>query len=141
MDKCGKKVSRGYPCWRVPSPGFYKINCSTTSEVGNNRVSIGVVIHDESGSVMAFCCQILDANFDSIVAEIMTIFKGILFSKDCGLAHCVLESNKAGAIARVPNNNLQNASYGSIISDTADLRSQSIGLSICAIPCSANRVA
>ncbi|KAI9195223.1 hypothetical protein LWI28_012866 [Acer negundo] len=71
----------------------------------------------------------------------MAIFKGILFSKDCGLAPYVLESNKAEAIARVLNNKFRNARYGTIISDIANLRSRSIDLSFCAIPCSANRVA
>ncbi|KAK1562324.1 hypothetical protein Q3G72_010146 [Acer saccharum] len=90
---------------------------------------------------MASCCQFLVANFDSIVAEIMAISKGILFGKDCGLAPCVLESNKAEAIDRVLNNKFRNASYGYIISDITDLQSEFNGLSICAIPRSANRVA
>ncbi|KAK0586088.1 hypothetical protein LWI29_000727 [Acer saccharum] len=55
-----------------------------------------------------------------------------------------LESNKVEAVTRVLNDKFRNASFGSIISDIADLWSQLNGLSICAItaiPYSANRVA
>ncbi|KAK3226047.1 hypothetical protein Dsin_005909 [Dipteronia sinensis] len=90
---------------------------------------------------MASCCQFLDAAFDSHVAEIMAIFKGILFCKDCGLNPCVLESDKMVAVERVLNNNLRNASFGTILSEIADLRSQFMGLKVSVIPSSANCVA
>ncbi|KAK0574771.1 hypothetical protein LWI29_028797 [Acer saccharum] len=104
--------SRGHPYWRAPSHGFYRINCSVVSEVGKNRVGIGVIMCNDSAFVMASCCQFLVANFDSIVVEMVAISKGISFSKDCGLSPCVLESNKAEEIDRVLNNKFRNASYG-----------------------------
>ncbi|KAK0578659.1 hypothetical protein LWI29_013897 [Acer saccharum] len=90
---------------------------------------------------MASCCQILDGSFDSNVAGIMAIFRGISFCNDCGMKPCVLESDKVVAVERVLNNNFLNASCGSILSDIADLRSQVMVLKVCAIPFPANRVA
>ncbi|KAK0582866.1 hypothetical protein LWI29_030520 [Acer saccharum] len=58
--------------------------------------------------------------------------------KDCGLFPCVLESDEKVAVNRVLNINLLNASYGSILSDIADLRAQSMDLPVCVVPSSAN---
>ncbi|KAK1567446.1 hypothetical protein Q3G72_012368 [Acer saccharum] len=121
--------------------GNYKINCSALSDLGKHRVGNGIVIRNEAGIVMPSCCQILAAAYTPLVAEIVAILRGILFSKDCGLLPCVLESDKSEAVVRSLSNNFLNTSYGSIISEIADLRSQFPGLNICAIPCSANRVA
>ncbi|KAK2634429.1 hypothetical protein Ddye_029221 [Dipteronia dyeriana] len=113
------RVIRGPHRWSVPINGFYEINWCAISNIGNYRVGIGMVIRYNTGSIMVSCCQILEANVDSHVAEIMAIFRGILFSKDCGLNPCLLESDKGVAVERVLNNNFLNASYGSILSDIA----------------------
>ncbi|KAK2665571.1 hypothetical protein Ddye_004145 [Dipteronia dyeriana] len=123
-------------CWRS-----WFLRNTLLHKNGSHMVGIGVVIRDSTGSVMAFYCQFLEANFDSFVVGIMAIFRGILFSQDCGLNSCVLESDKGVAVERILNNNFMNASYGSILSDIAILRIQakvSIVRAIC--PC-ANRVA
>ncbi|KAK0576293.1 hypothetical protein LWI29_015029 [Acer saccharum] len=114
---------------------------ASITDTGKHRVGIGIVIHDGSSFVMASCCQILEATYDSLVVGIMAIFRGILFSKDYGLAPCVLEPDKVEAVDRVLNNNLLNASHGSILSKIADLSSQINGMNISAISTSANRVA
>ncbi|KAK3177527.1 hypothetical protein Dsin_032637 [Dipteronia sinensis] len=136
-----QRVNKGQPRWKAPTNGFYKINCCVISDMGNYRVGSGVVIHDGSGYVMATCCQFLEAAFDSHVTKIMAIFRGILFSKDCGLNPCVLESDKVVAVERVLNKNFLNVSYGSILSDIGKLKSQSKGLNVSAIPSQANRIA
>ncbi|KAK3185216.1 hypothetical protein Dsin_032502 [Dipteronia sinensis] len=109
--------------------------------MGSYRVGIGIVIRDGSGHVMASCCQLLEAPFDSHVAAIMAIFRGMLFSKDCGLNPCVLESDNTVAVERVLNNNFLNASFGTILCEIADLRSQLTGMKIIATSSCVNRVA
>ncbi|KAK2644181.1 hypothetical protein Ddye_019376 [Dipteronia dyeriana] len=71
----------------------------------------------------------------------MAIFRGILFSKDCGLNPYMLESDKGVAVERVLNNKFLNASYGSILSDIVVLRMQAKVSNVRAIPRSANRAA
>ncbi|KAK1577003.1 hypothetical protein Q3G72_018340 [Acer saccharum] len=129
------------PRWEAPASGVYKINCSALVDVGKNKVSIGILIRNDSGSVMASCSQIVDATFDANVAGIMAIYRGMLFSKDCGLEPCVVESDKDVAVYRVCNDNFQNASFGTILAEINELRSSAIGLDIRAIPFQANRVA
>ncbi|KAK0600202.1 hypothetical protein LWI29_012693 [Acer saccharum] len=90
---------------------------------------------------MASCSQIFDANYDANVAGIMAIYRGILFSKDCGLEPCVVESDKDVAVFRVCNDNFQNASFGTILAEINDLRVSVGGLNIRAIPSQANGVA
>ncbi|KAK0575236.1 hypothetical protein LWI29_035865 [Acer saccharum] len=52
---------------------------------------------------------------------------------------CVLEFDKKVVVKRVRNRNLRNASYGSMLYKIDDLISQSFGLTISAIPISANQ--
>ncbi|KAK2658463.1 hypothetical protein Ddye_004996 [Dipteronia dyeriana] len=123
-------------CWRS-----WFLRNTLLHKNGSHMVGIGMVIHDSTGSVMASCCQILEANSASYVAEIMVIFIGILFSKDCGLNPYVLESDKGVAVEQVLNNNFLNASYGSILFEIAVLRIQAKVSNVRAIRPSANCVA
>ncbi|KAK3189096.1 hypothetical protein Dsin_028657 [Dipteronia sinensis] len=132
-----KRLSR----WQAPTNGFYKVNCCAISDIGSYRVGIGIVIRDGSGQVMASCCQFLEAAFDSHVAAIMAIFRGMLFSKDCGLIPGVLESDNTVAMERVLDNNFLNASFCTILYEIADLRSQLMGMKIIATTSCVNRVA
>ncbi|KAK1553045.1 hypothetical protein Q3G72_027785 [Acer saccharum] len=116
----------------------YQVRIVVTN-MNNHRVGIGIVIRDSVGSVMASCSQFLVASFDNNVAGIMAILRGILFSKDCGLSPCVLEFDNKVVVKRVRNRNLRNASYGSMLYKIDDLISQSFGLTISAIPISANQ--
>ncbi|KAK2644780.1 hypothetical protein Ddye_019975 [Dipteronia dyeriana] len=88
---------------------------------------------------IGYSLLLIVATYDTQVVGIMAIY--ILFSKDCGLDPCVLESDKTEAVDHVLNENLLNASYGSILSEIADLRAHTNGMNISAISSLANRVA
>ncbi|KAK3211791.1 hypothetical protein Dsin_016497 [Dipteronia sinensis] len=132
---------KGPSRWQAPTIGFYKVNCCAISDLGRYRVGIGIVIRDGSGHVMASCCQFLEAAFDSHVAAIMAILRGILFSKDCGLNPCVVESDNTVAVERVLSNNFLNASFGTILCEIADQRSQLTGMKIITTYSCVNRAA
>ncbi|KAK0573052.1 hypothetical protein LWI29_002349 [Acer saccharum] len=87
---------------------------------------------------MALCSQTLADTFDAHVAGIMAIYRGILFSQDCGLFPSVLESDMARAVASVLNDNLEYACYGHILSEITVMRSSANGLDIKAIQNGAN---
>ena len=74
--------------------GFYKINYSALVDMGKKKVGIEIVIHDDSGFVMASCSHISNAIFDANVVGIIAVYRDILLSKDCGMEPCILESDK-----------------------------------------------
>ncbi|KAK3226388.1 hypothetical protein Dsin_006250 [Dipteronia sinensis] len=127
--------------WKAPELGVYKVNCNARVDVGSRRVGFGIVIRDGSGSVMASCSQITDATYNDQVAGLMAIYMGFIFSKDCGLAPPVFESDKVGAVSCVLNASSLGASYGNIIAVIAGLRSVDNGMNTRAISGLANRVA
>ncbi|KAK3225473.1 hypothetical protein Dsin_005335 [Dipteronia sinensis] len=138
----GLMVSHKGPSrWLAPTLGSYKVNCCAISDLGRHRVGIGIVIRDSSGHVKASCCQFLEAVFDSHVAAIMAILRGILFSKYYGLDPGVVESDNTVAVERVLSNNLLNASFGTILCEIADQRSQLQGLKIITTFSCVNRAA
>ncbi|KAK1575093.1 hypothetical protein Q3G72_002533 [Acer saccharum] len=134
--------SFGEDCgWKVLELGLYKANCSARSDVFRRKVGIEIVIRDNSGAVMASCSQIIDACYDERVAGIIAIYRGILFSKDCGLFTCVFESDKRGVVNCIQSGRFLDASYGNIISAIADLRLADNSMKIRTIPRLANQVA
>ncbi|KAK3204628.1 hypothetical protein Dsin_018674 [Dipteronia sinensis] len=129
------------PCWRPPMAGSYKINCSAVTKVGNHRVGIGIVIRNDFGLVMSSCSQVIEASFDGQVAGIMAVYRGILFSKDCGLEPCVMVSDKVGAVGRILKANPLDSKCGAILVEIANMLALCNGMTITAIPNLANRVA
>ncbi|KAK3199210.1 hypothetical protein Dsin_022625 [Dipteronia sinensis] len=79
--------------WKVPDLGNYKVNCSAWAILGRKKIGIGIIIRNGVGDVMASCVQAIDEIFNGKVARIMAVYKGILFSLDCGLRPCIFESD------------------------------------------------
>ncbi|KAK0592455.1 hypothetical protein LWI29_019443 [Acer saccharum] len=132
----------GVDCgWQVSELGIYKANYRARSDVSRRKVGIGIVIRNNLGAIMASCSQIIDASYDERVAGIMAIYRGILFSKDCGLFPCVFESDKHGVVDCIQSGRFLDASYGNIISATADLILADNSMKIRTIPRLANQVA
>ncbi|KAK2650445.1 hypothetical protein Ddye_017934 [Dipteronia dyeriana] len=105
--------------WRPPRAGFYKINCGVVNEVGGSRVGIGIVIRNDSGLVMVSCSQVIEDNFDGQIARTMAVYRGILFSQDCGLEPCVIESDKVRVVDHILNVNPLDTKCGTILIEMA----------------------
>ncbi|KAK2665101.1 hypothetical protein Ddye_003675 [Dipteronia dyeriana] len=103
------------------------------------RIGIGVLIQNYRGVVMASCAQFMVGNFDSIVAGIVAMFKGVLFSLDCGLQQCIYESNKTLVVNRISDGELRFASYGHILDEINMLKKNNSGMSFRATIKAANR--
>ncbi|KAK0602442.1 hypothetical protein LWI29_033421 [Acer saccharum] len=87
--------------WRPPDIDCYKINCDAAMDSVGGRIGFGVVIRDHLGFVLASCSQVMAASFGAAMAETMAIYRGLLFSRDCGLGPCHLESDAVVIVKRI----------------------------------------
>ncbi|KAK2645056.1 hypothetical protein Ddye_020251 [Dipteronia dyeriana] len=86
---------------KAPDQDYYMVNCSAVVDMGGCKIGISILIRNSKGAVMASCEQPMDANFDGPGADIMAVYKGVLFSLDCGLNPCVFESDMAVVVANI----------------------------------------
>ncbi|KAK1559588.1 hypothetical protein Q3G72_016156 [Acer saccharum] len=54
---------------------------------------------------MASCSQALDANLCLKAANLTAVLRSILFSRDCGLAPCLVEVDEATVVKWIVNDN------------------------------------
>ena len=77
--------------WMKPPKGVYKINVDgATAERGRNS-SIGVIIRNYKGEVVAGMCRLLNGNFSVLETELLALEAGILLAKDLGFQQIIIE--------------------------------------------------
>ncbi|KAK4852042.1 hypothetical protein QYF36_020580 [Acer negundo] len=127
--------------WKPPDDGCYKVNCSAVDGKGDYKTGIGVVIRNWRGEVMASCAQYIDGSFDGVVASIIAVYKGIMFSLDCGLRPCIFESDKTNVINRIVNKGHRLSNYGHILDEIEVLKRDNPSTKFRSTSKVANRVA
>ncbi|KAK3232377.1 hypothetical protein Dsin_004258 [Dipteronia sinensis] len=127
--------------WKVPHFGNYKVNFSAWAILGRRKIGIGIIIRNGVGDVMASCAQAIDRIFNGKVAGIVAMFKGILFSLDCGLRPCVFESDCLSVVDCISSGNFCKANFGHILDNISDLEKNNYRMDFKAISKAANRVA
>ncbi|KAK0593300.1 hypothetical protein LWI29_034527 [Acer saccharum] len=100
-----------------------------------------MVIRDDSGFVLACSSQVLTASFSAQTAEIMAIGRAIVFSRDCGLFPCVLESDAEVVVKWILNGSHLDSAVDAILEDIAVLRKECGDLKVVFTPRRANLVA
>ncbi|KAK2649795.1 hypothetical protein Ddye_017284 [Dipteronia dyeriana] len=101
----------------------------------------GIIICNSVGVVMASYAQFMDAHFDSTVAGIMALYKGLLFSLDYGLKPFVFESDKERALKIIASVRFLGENFGHILKEIVDLKMKYFWMEFMAIPVFVNRVA
>ncbi|KAK3206766.1 hypothetical protein Dsin_020812 [Dipteronia sinensis] len=127
--------------WRPPDEECFKINCETAINEKEGRIGLGIVIRDHSGAVMASCFLTLAAFFDANTAETMAIYKGLIFSRDCGIFPCVIESDAAVVVKWINEDSHWDSISGNILVEISALVSGLHVISVSHIPRLANNVA
>ncbi|KAL5767025.1 hypothetical protein ACOSQ2_013808 [Xanthoceras sorbifolium] len=79
--------------WKPPIVGLFKINTDATVDEFNGRTSIGVIIRDCHGLVMASCAQGFKASYSPPIAEALAILRGLRLIIDSRLVPVRLESD------------------------------------------------
>ena len=68
--------------WVPPPSGFHKINVDRSSSMFDNLSSVGVVIRDCKGCVVAVLCKPLQACFPAKLTEIIALEHGVLLAQE-----------------------------------------------------------
>ncbi|KAK4833559.1 hypothetical protein QYF36_007234 [Acer negundo] len=113
--------------WKAPDIGCYKANYSAVNGKDGYKTVIGVVIRNCKGEIMASSAQYIDGSFNGVVAGIMAVYRGFMFSLDCGLRPCIFKFDKTNVINRIVNGGHMLASYGHILEEIEVLKRNNPG--------------
>jgi ribonuclease HI len=127
--------------WRPPNSSCYKINCDAAVSDLEGWVGLGVVIRDHTGFVMASCSLPLIASFDVQAAEVMAVLRGLIFSRDCGLAPCMLETDAAVVVKWINDGSHLDSPCGNVLAEISSLISSLNIIYVSFVPRLANNVA
>ena len=87
--------------WQVPPSGFFKINVDGAASDDGRPSSIGVVIRDCQGFLIAASNKILPAPFSAEITEAMALQEGVLLASEMGLSHVIVESDALSIIQAI----------------------------------------
>ena len=84
-----------------PPAGIYKINVDGATADDGRCSSIGLVVRDFRGEVVAALCRVLQGNFSVGETEALVGEEGILLAKEMGLHHVILESHSLSVVQTI----------------------------------------
>ena len=87
--------------WKKPLAGVYKINVDGAIADDGRCSSIGLVIRDFRGEVVAALCRVLQGNFSVDEIEVLAVEVGILLVKEIGLHHITIELDSLSVVQRI----------------------------------------
>ena len=87
--------------WRKPPNGVFKINSDGAAADDGRRSSIGVIIRDCRGQVVAALCRVLPGCFTVDETEALAIEAGILLAKELDLNQIIIESDSLSIVQRI----------------------------------------
>lgn len=79
--------------WTPPSEGYMKINVDAAWSQSSLSTGVGVICRNLDGSAVAAKTISMDANFGAPLAELKTIYEGIIFAREQGFPRIVVESD------------------------------------------------
>ncbi|KAK2649550.1 hypothetical protein Ddye_017039 [Dipteronia dyeriana] len=103
--------------WCPPDTGIFKMITDAEMDVTNGKVSLGIIIRDCDGCVMASSVQPLSCRVSAQVAEALAMLKGLNFAIEFGLVPCTLESDTKVIVDLVNVNTVPCSDVGLIIGD------------------------
>ena len=109
--------------WLLPVDGVYKANCAALVDRVGGQTSIGVVIRDSNGDVLASYAQTLLANMNSKFANLTAMLKNVQFSADYGLAPCIFEIDEALVVKWITESHCNFSENGVLLDDVKFLSS------------------
>ena len=68
--------------WTPPPPGVFKVNVDGVTSVDGRNSSVGAIIRDSCGAVIAACCKYLQGQFSVAEVEAIAVEAGIFLARD-----------------------------------------------------------
>ena len=106
--------------WAVPPLDVYKINVDGATAVIGYRSSVGVVIRDSRGMVVAAACKVLNGNYGAAVTEAFVVDEGIRLAMEMELQRIIVESDSCGVVDAI-NKSSCNGEFGMVIQGSLEL--------------------
>ncbi|TXG68182.1 hypothetical protein EZV62_003117 [Acer yangbiense] len=128
---CLNGVSAANPSivvWKPPVEGTIKINCDAALDMNRGVVGFGLVVRDFGGVVLASCVQHIQVNFSPLIAEAMTILRGINLAFDSNLIPFVIKTDALAVVKLIEAKSPSLADIGLVIGEIVsklDMISQS----------------
>ena len=79
--------------WNPLPPGFFKVNVDGAIADHGGNSSVGVIVKDCIGQVIATNCKFLKARYSANLVEIMALLQGVLLAQELHLPRVILESD------------------------------------------------
>ncbi|OMO88655.1 reverse transcriptase [Corchorus capsularis] len=89
--------------WVPPSLGLMKINVDTSFCVDRKEVGLGVVVRDNSGSIVDSASRMLSFVSGPLYAEVHALLFGFEIALELGVLRCIVESDCRVAIDHIDN--------------------------------------
>ncbi|KAH7548552.1 hypothetical protein JRO89_XS14G0163100 [Xanthoceras sorbifolium] len=127
--------------WRVPSPGWVKINSDVAVNIRGRRLGFGVVFRDSTGKVLVSYTSLLLGLFSPNIGEALAILRGLHLAFDLGFSTVCVESDAASVVKQLSSRAISCSDIGLILDDILDLVVVFSNFSFSSIGRSANKVA
>ena len=98
---CAQSWSRSEGKWLAPPPNIFKINVDGATSDGEKNSSVGAVIRDSAGNIVAACCKYLQGKYLVEEVEALAMECGLLLAKEQKLSQIILESDALVAVNSV----------------------------------------
>ncbi|KAK9991436.1 hypothetical protein SO802_026421 [Lithocarpus litseifolius] len=87
--------------WTPPSLGVFKVNMDGVTSVDGRSSSVGAIIRDSCGGVIAACCKYFQGQFLVAEVEAFVVEIGILLACDMKISQVIIESNEASTVSNI----------------------------------------
>ena len=110
--------------WKPPPSGTFKINFDGAIFPTEKKSSIGVVIRDSRGLVIASCSKVVHQVLGASEVEAMAATWALSFAADVGVNRAVLEGDSLDVITGLREDRMVLVPYGLLLEDAMFLSQQ-----------------
>jgi hypothetical protein len=86
-------VANTPPKWRLPDDGWMKANWDASLNKMSRNMSVGVVVRNDQGQVVATLAKVLPFIDDSTTVEVVATWQAVNLCASRGLHHVVVEGD------------------------------------------------
>ena len=95
-------------------PGIHKVNVDGTSLEQDSFSSVGVVIRDSKGQVVATLCLLLQSYYSAELTKVFALEQGVLLAQELQLPQVIFESDSLAVIQAI-NDKALRSNFGHLI--------------------------
>ncbi|XP_021771289.1 uncharacterized protein LOC110735405 [Chenopodium quinoa] len=126
--------------WSPPSARVYKIN-SDAACFNDKSTSLGGVMRDQTGDIMAATCWLVQGCFDIDIAEALAATHALLIAMEAGLKRVILEVDNLKLFKHLSKGSYDSSCFGLVVKDIVYLACLCLSCSFSHVGRNGNRVA